>query len=117
MYAGGKYDNGGDNYEVSLGLTVSVFALRSTLPNIWRQKFIPTAIKYTLHFERAKVSAALRKKSMIKRIQAHELSWKPDLDVFTDINIPIEYFQETIKRQAIVNDGVKFILQKSNLSF
>ncbi|MCL2095854.1 MAG: toprim domain-containing protein, partial [Oscillospiraceae bacterium] len=35
---------------------------------------------------------------------------KPDIDVFTDINIPYEYYQTVIKKQSIVNAGIKFIL-------
>ena len=34
--------------------------------------------------------------------------WKPDLDVFTDINIPVEYYTDVLKRQAVVNAGVTF---------
>ena len=33
------------------------------------------------------------------------------MDVFTDINIPLEYYQDVIRRQAIVNSGLKFTLK------
>ena len=36
--------------------------------------------------------------------------WKPDLDVFTDIDIPLEFYKDTMKKQAVVNSGVRFIL-------
>ena len=32
----------------------------------------------------------------------------PDLEVFTDINIPAEYFSGVMKRQAVVNAGITF---------
>ncbi|MFU2518641.1 MAG: toprim domain-containing protein, partial [Clostridiales bacterium] len=67
--------------------------------------------KYTLHFEKGENIGGLKKEKYDKKDTGTRIKWKPDLDVFTDINIPIEYFQETIKRQAIVNDGVKFILK------
>ena len=37
-----------------------------------------------------------------------------DLQVFTDIDVPLEYFHETIKRQAIVNAGVLFSVPRSD---
>ena len=30
------------------------------------------------------------------------------MEVFTDIDIPVEYYRETLKRQAIVNQGITF---------
>ena len=64
-----------------------------------------------MHFEKGENIGGLKKEKYDKKDTGTRIKWKPDLDVFTDINIPIEYFQETIKRQAIVNDGVKFILK------
>ena len=34
--------------------------------------------------------------------------WLPDLDVFTDIAIPADYFTDVMKRQAVVNAGITF---------
>ena len=120
MYAGGKYDNGGDNYEFSLGL--NGLGLCATQ---YASEYMDAAIKsggykYTLHFEHGENVGGLVKEAYKKRGDTGtRIKWKPDLKVFTDINIPVEYFEETIKRQAIVNDGIKFVFknQISSASF
>lgn len=111
MYAGGKYDNGGDNYEFSLGLNGLGLCATQYASEYMEAEIHTDGFKYTLHFEKGKNIGGLKKEKYDKKDTGTRIKWKPDLDVFTDINIPIEYFQETIKRQAIVNDGVKFILK------
>lgn len=111
MYAGGKYDNGGDNYEFSLGLNGLGLCATQYASEYMEAEIHTDGYKYTLHFEKGENVGGLKKEKYDKKDTGTRIKWKPDLDVFTDINIPIEYFQETIKRQAIVNDGVKFILK------
>ena len=111
MYAGGKYDNGGDNYEFSLGLNGLGLCATQYASEYMEAEIHTDGYKYTLHFEKGENIGGLKKEKNDKKDTGTRIKWKPDLDVFTDINIPIEYFQETIKRQAIVNDGVKFILK------
>ena len=111
MYAGGKYDNGGDNYEFSLGLNGLGLCATQYASEYMDAEIHTDGYKYTLHFEKGENIGGLKKEKYDKKDTGTRIKWKPDLDVFTDINIPIEYFQETIKRQAIVNDGVKFILE------
>ncbi|MDD6568937.1 MAG: toprim domain-containing protein [Eubacteriales bacterium] len=111
MYAGGKYDNGGDNYEFSLGLNGLGLCATQYASEYMDAEIHTDGYKYTLHFEKGENVGGLKKEKYDKKDTGTRIKWKPDLDVFTDINIPLEYFQETIKRQAIVNDGVKFILK------
>ena len=111
MYAGGKYDNGGDNYEFSLGLNGLGLCATQYASEYMEAEIHTDGYKCTLHFEKGENIGGLKKEKYDKKDTGTRIKWKPDLDVFTDINIPIEYFQETIKRQAIVNDGVKFILK------
>ena len=111
MYAGGKYDNGGDNYEFSLGLNGLGLCATQYASEYMEAEIHTDGYKYTLHFEKGENIGGLKKEKYDKKDTGTRIKWKPDLDVFTDINIPIEYFQETIKMQAIVNDGVKFILK------
>ena len=111
MYAGGKYDNGGDNYEFSLGLNGLGLCATQYASEYMDAEIHTDGYKYTLHFEKGENIGGLKKEKYDKKDTGTRIKWKPELDVFTDINIPIEYFQETIKRQAIVNDGVKFILK------
>ena len=107
MYAGGKYDNG----EFSLGLNGLGLCATQYASEYMEAEIHTDGYKYTLHFEKGENIGGLKKEKYDKKDTGTRIKWKPDLDVFTDINIPIEYFQETIKRQAIVNDGVKFILK------
>ena len=111
MYAGGKYDNGGDNYEFSLGLNGLGLCATQYASEYMDAEIHTDGYKYTLHFEKGENIGGLKKEKYEKMDTGTRIKWKPDLEVFTDINIPIEYFKDTIKRQAIVNDGVKFILK------
>lgn len=111
MYAGGKYDNGGDNYEFSLGLNGLGLCATQYASEYMDAEIHTDGYKYTLHFEKGENIGGLKKEKYEKKDTGTRIKWKPDLKVFTDINIPIEYFKDTIKRQAIVNDGVKFILK------
>ena len=111
MYAGGKYDNGGDNYEFSLGLNGLGLCATQYASEYMDAEIHTEGYKYTLHFEKGENIGGLKKEKYEKKDTGTRIKWKPDLEVFTDINIPIEYYKDTIKRQAIVNDGVKFILK------
>lgn len=111
MYAGGKYDNGADNYEYSLGLNglglcATQYASEYMDAEIHRDGFC-----YTLHFEHGENVGGLTKVPYDKRDTGTRIKWKPDLKVFTDINVPLEFYLDTIKRQAIVNDGVTFVFK------
>ncbi len=112
LYAGGKYDNGGDNYEFSLGLNGLGLCATQYASEYMDAEIKSGGFKYNLHFEHGENVGGLIKEPYGKRGDTGtRIKWKPDLQVFTDINVPIEYFQETIKRQAIVNDGITFIFK------
>ena len=109
MYAGGKYNNSaGDNYEYSLGLNglgtcATQYASRYFDARVYRDGF-----KYTLHFERGNIVGEMKKEPSDRKKTGSYFRWLPDLEVFTDINIPVEYYLDTLKRQAVVNAGVTF---------
>lgn len=111
MYAGGKYDNGGDNYEFSLGLNGLGLCATQYASEYMDAEIHTDGYCYTLHFEKGENVGGLKKEPYNKRDTGTRIKWKPDLEVFTDINVPVEYFVETIKRQAIVNDGVTFVFK------
>ncbi|MDP4120039.1 MAG: toprim domain-containing protein [Bacillota bacterium] len=112
LYAGGKYNNNeGENYEFSLGL--NGLGLCSTQ---YSSEYMDVDIRrdgqqYMLHFEKGENVGELNKKEYTKKDTGTKIHWKPDLQVFTDIDIPTEYFIDVIRRQAIVNAGVKFIFK------
>ena len=112
LYAGGKYDNvSGDNYEYSLGLNglgacATQYASRYMDVTVWRD-----GQEYSLHFERGEIVGQLEKKPLPKsqsKKTGTRTRWLPDLDVFTDIAIPADYFTDVMKRQAVVNAGITF---------
>lgn len=111
MYAGGKYDTDGDNYEFSLGLNGLGLCATQYASEYMDAEVHTGGYKYTLHFEKGENIGGLIKEKYDKRDTGTRIRWKPDLDVFTDINVPLEYYKDTIKKQAIVNDGIKFILK------
>lgn len=111
MYAGGKYDTDGENYEFSLGLNGLGLCATQYASEYMDAEVHTDGYKYTLHFEKGENIGGLNKEKYDKKDTGTRIKWKPDLDVFTDINVPLKYFQDTIKKQAIVNDGIKFILK------
>lgn len=111
MYAGGKYDAGSDNYEYSLGLNGLGLCATQYASEYMDAEIHRDGYCYKLHFEHGENIGGLDKQPYDKRDTGSRIKWKPDLQVFTDINVPLEYYKETIKRQAVVNDGVVFVLK------
>ena len=111
MYAGGKYDNGADNYEYSLGLNGLGLCATQYASEYMDAEIHRDGYCYTLHFEHGENVGGLTKVSYDKRDTGTRIKWKPDLKVFTDINVPVEFYLNTMKRQAIVNDGVSFVFK------
>ena len=114
LYAGGKYDNeNSENYEFSLGLNglgscATQYASRYMDVTVWRD-----SKEYRLHFERGEIVGKLEVSDQTgnKKRTGTTIRWLPDLDVFTDIDIPADYYRDVMKRQAVVNAGVTFRLK------
>jgi len=109
LYAGGKYMEGeGENYEFSLGLNglgscATQYSSRYMDVTVWRDEK-----KYSLHFERGEIVGELTHVPTDRKKTGSLIRWLPDLEVFTDIAIPDEFFLDVLKRQSVVNAGVKF---------
>ena len=108
LYAGGKYQDGGDMYEFSLGLNGLGSCATQYSSEYFDVEVIRDGYQYNLHFEKGNIAGEMEKKPVTTRKTGTRQRWKPDLEVFTDINIPTEYFLDTIKKQAVVNPGVVF---------
>ena len=114
LYAGGKYDNeNSENYEFSLGLNglgscATQYASRYMDVTVWRD-----GKEYRLHFERGEIVGKLEvtPQTGSRKRTGTTIRWLPDLDVFTDIQIPVDYYRDVMKRQAVVNSGVTFRLK------
>ncbi|MGE4484310.1 MAG: type IIA DNA topoisomerase subunit B [Oscillospiraceae bacterium] len=109
LYAGGKYKNDeGENYEYSLGLNglgscATQYSSEYMDVGVWRD-----GKKYSLRFEKGENVGGLKWEETDRKKTGSCIRWKPDIEVFTDINIPAEYFTDVLKKQAVVNAGVTF---------
>ncbi|MEE0698928.1 MAG: toprim domain-containing protein [Oscillospiraceae bacterium] len=112
LYAGGKYRNSeGGDYEYSLGLNGL-----GTCATQYSSEYMDVVVrrdgkKYTLHFEKGRIKGKLEEEPADRKKTGTDIRWRPDLEVFTDIDIPLEYYTATLKRQAVVNAGVTFRLR------
>ena len=113
LYAGGKYNNAdGDNYEYSLGLNGLGSCATQYASEYFDAVIRRDGFKYSLHFEKGENIGGLKKEPTDRgKKTGSTFRWKPDLQVFTDIDIPVEYYQDVLKRQAVVNAGVVFRLR------
>lgn len=108
LYAGGKYD---DSYGFSLGLNglgacATQYASEYTDVEIIRDGF-----KYNLHFEKGEIAGEMKKEPTTSKKTGSRTKWRPDIDVFTDIDVPVDYYREILRKQAVVNKGISFILR------
>ena len=116
LYAGGKYQNAdGGDYEYSLGLNglgscATQYASAYMDVTVWRD-----GNRYDLHFKKGKV---VGKKGQELQIQPADrkktgttIRWLPDREVFTETDIPADWFRDTLRKQAVVNAGVHFRLR------
>ena len=113
LYAGGKYNtNEGSNYEYSVGLNGLGLCSTQYASEYMDVEIKRDGFKYNLHFEKGYNVGGLKKEPYSGKDTGTKTRWKPDIEVFTDVNIPTEYFLDTLKRQAIVNDGLLFIFRE-----
>lgn len=120
LYAGGKYKtNSGENYEYSLGLNglgscATQYSSEYMDVTVYRDGY-----KFSLHFEKGDNIGGLVKEKCNYQNTGTIIKWRPDLEVFTDIDIPLEYYQSVLKKQAVVNAGLVFRLfdEESEESF
>ena len=112
LYAGGKYaNNEGESYEFSLGLNGLGACATQYTSEYFDATIRRDGKKYTLHFEKGENIGGLKAEPADRKQTGSCFRWKPDLEVFTDINVPVEYFTDIMKRQAVVNAGITFHLR------
>lgn len=117
LYAGGKYDtNEGGSYEYSLGLNGLGLCATQYSSEYMEAEVHSGGFIYKLEFKHGNPVGQMIKEPYPKKDTGTRIKWRPDLKVFTDINVPLEYYQDTLKRQAIVNAGIRFILKFQNKS-
>jgi DNA gyrase subunit B len=115
LYAGGKYDNNKASgaYEYSLGLNglgACATQYSSQYMNVYSYD---GTHEHKISFRKGKPTSELASRELDKkeRRTGTVIHWRPDLEVFTNINIPFEYFDRVLHQQAVVNSGIKFVLR------
>ena len=112
MYAGGKYNNNdGDNYQFSLGLNGLGLCATQYASEYMTADIVRDGFEYHLDFERGENVGGLKKTPTTKKKTGSRIKWKPDRQVFSDIDVPAEYFVDVIKKQAVVNPGITFVFK------
>ena len=118
LYAGGKYQNNSDSgaYEYSLGLNGLGACATQYSSSYFKVKSYNGTEVSEISFEKGKPVTELQVRTLDKkeRRTGTVQRWLPDLEVFTDINIPREYYSDMLKRQAVVNSGIRFIFRWEN---
>lgn len=115
LYAGSKYNNNsGGNYSFALGLNGLGLCATQFSSEYMEVESHRGQWNYSLRFEKGfNVTPDERgfKKSRGNGSTGTKIHWKPDLEVFTDIDIGAEFLGDILRRQAIVNDGVELVLR------
>ena len=114
LYAGGKYKNNedGSSYEYSLGLNgLGACATQYSSEYMDIISYDGTYAR-SIHFKKGEVCSELSEELLDKRNRRTGTitRWRPDIEVFTDIKIPHDFFRETMRRQSVVNTGIRFVL-------
>ena len=110
LYAGGKYTkDDSSSYQYSLGTNglgaaATQFASEYMDVTVYRD-----GKKFSLHFEKGFNIGGLKEEECAGKRTGTVIRWKPDDEVFTEINIPSSYFEDIVFRQAVVNKGLTFI--------
>jgi DNA gyrase subunit B len=118
LYAGGKYQKGDDeSYLYSLGLNGLGLCATQFASEYMDVVINREGCEHKLYFEKGENVGGLFKDEKRYRSTGTTIKWKPDRDVFTDIDVPLVYFQETLKRQAVVNSGILFKLDYKGEKF
>lgn len=115
LYAGGKYDNNSDGaaYEYSLGLNGLGACATQYSSEYFVVRSYDGANLSEISFEKgeAVTELSVRPLERKERRTGTVIRWRPDLQVFTDINIPRGFYSDMLKRQAVVNPGIKFVFR------
>ena len=109
LYAGGKYDANDETYAYSLGLNGLGLCATQFASEYMDVTVIRDGQQYSLHFEKGENVGGLKKEPASRKQTGTKTRWKPDLEVFTDINVPDEWFRDVLKRQAVVNQNLLFV--------
>ena len=113
LYAGGKYNtnSGSSNYEYSLGLNGLGLCATQYASEYMEAEIHSGSKRYLINFKKGEPVGDMIEEPYDKKDTGTRIKWRPDIKVFTDINIPAEYYTDVLKKQSVVNKGIKFIFR------
>ena len=113
LYAGGKYNNNDSSvYEYSLGLNGLGLCATQYSSEYMDVIVRRDGFEYELHFKKGEMAEnGFEKRPTRFKATGTAIRWRPDLDVFKENDIPLSYFQDVMKKQSIVNPGIRFVLK------
>ena len=115
LYAGGKYENNAGNsaYEFSLGLNGLGATATQYSSEYMSVKSYANKMLSEINFKSGEPVGELTVTELKPGEKRHgtTIKWRPDLKVFKEIDIPIDFLAATLRRQAFVNAGIRFILE------
>lgn len=114
LYAGGKFDDSAESYDFSLGLNGLGLCATQFASEYMDVEVIRDGFKYNLHFEKGENIGGLKKEKTSRLHTGTKTKWKPDINVFTDIQADDDFFFDILKRQAVVNPNLLFIYKSEN---
>ena len=117
LYAGGKYDNNNGNsaYEFSLGLNGLGATATQYSSEFMNVRSYNGETLSEMNFKRGDPVGKLKVTPLTAsspKKRGTIIRWRPDIDVFKEIDIPTSFFDATLRRQAFVNAGIRFILEQ-----
>lgn len=113
LNAGGKYDS--SNYGYSIGLNGIGSGLSTMSSEYAKIQSIRDGNIYSITAKKGIPQGELSIKQNKDNLPSGTVvTWKPDTDVFDDIDFPDSWFLEYIKRQAIVNKGLRIVFSNKN---
>ncbi len=112
LYAGGKYDNNKNgSYGYSLGLNGLGACATQYASEYMHVRSYKDGNVSEISFAHGEPASDLSVTPLPEKSAGRtgtSIRWKPDIAVFTSIDIPREHFSETIHKQAVVNSGITF---------
>lgn len=111
LYAGGKYNIGEDDYDIGtlgtngLGLASSQYA-----SEFMKVVSLRDGYRYEMNFEHGEPVGELikHKEDTTNFTTGTTIHYKPDSEVFTEVDIPVEWLRETMQEQAVIAKGIRF---------
>ncbi len=114
LYAGGKFRDDEETYDYSLGLNGLGLCATQYSSEYMDAEVYTDGYKYNIHFEKGENVGGLKKEETTRKKTGTRIRWKPDLEVFTDIAVDREYFDDVLKKQAVVNPNILFLFRNQN---